>query len=271
MATSTLHHAFVRPEAGTPDRAALFLHGILGTGMNLRPVAQAFVKADPRYEAVLVDLRQHGRSQGFPAPHTIAACAADLAALEHSLALPVKAAVGHSFGGKVALAYLSSHPALERVVSLDSGPGARPDREGSADTDVVLATLARAPARFAKRDDFVEFVKSEGHSRMVADWLAMNLERDADGFRLRTDLASIHALLDDYFTVDLWPALEQSSAAIDVVIGDRSGVWSEAERTRLRALEASSAGRVRAHVIPDAGHWVHVEAPAAVASVVSPR
>jgi pimeloyl-ACP methyl ester carboxylesterase len=33
--------------------------------------------------------------------------------------------LGHSFGGKVALAFHAQHPALERVMLLDSAPGAR--------------------------------------------------------------------------------------------------------------------------------------------------
>jgi esterase len=59
--SNVLHHAHVRPEADSADRAAFVLHGILGSGANLRPIAQAFVKADARQLAVLVDLRQHGR------------------------------------------------------------------------------------------------------------------------------------------------------------------------------------------------------------------
>ena len=98
MSVPALNHSLLRAEGATPDRAVLVLHGILGTGNNLRPVAQAFQAADPRYLPVLVDLRQHGRSQGFSAPHTLEACAADLVALEQTLPLPVRAVIGHSFG-----------------------------------------------------------------------------------------------------------------------------------------------------------------------------
>ena len=79
-----------------------FLHGILGSGANWRTFARRFVEAKPTWRAVLVDLRKHGASQDFPAPHTLVACADDLRALEKSIGR-FDGVLGHSFGGKVAL------------------------------------------------------------------------------------------------------------------------------------------------------------------------
>jgi esterase len=259
MAQPTLHHAVMRPEARAAEHCALFLHGILGTGMNLRPVAQAWMRSHPAGAAVLVDLRQHGRSQGFTPPHDIAHCADDLVALEQALPAAVSAVIGHSFGGKVALAYHARRTDLTRVAVLDSGPGARPDRHGSEQTTQVIEMLERAPARFARREEFLDYVQAHGHSRAIADWLAMNLERGEDGFRLRLDMSSIRALMDDYFVQDLWPVIERSEARIDVVIGGRSGVWDADDRARICALSEQRTGHVFVHLLPDAGHWVHVD------------
>jgi esterase len=271
MADPALHHMLVRSEGTSPDRVVLVLHGILGTGTNLRPVAQAFAESDPRYLPVLVDLRQHGRSQGFVAPYTLEACASDLVTLEQALPLPVTAVLGHSFGGKVALAYHAARPELERVITLDSAPGARPERYGSEDTLAVLDMLESLPPTFERRDAFLAAVTGTGHSRMIADWLAMNLERTDDGFRLRLDLGSIRALLEDYFTRDLWPVIASSKAQIDLVVGGRSAVWNEEDRRALRALEAESGGRVRGHVLPNAGHWIHVQDFEGVRKAIKPR
>lgn len=268
---STLHHVLVRPDGDGADRALLSLHGILGTGPNLRPVAQALVAADPRQLVALVDLRQHGRSQGFAAPHTLDAAALDLTALEAQLPVPVRGVLGHSFGGKVAVAYHALRPDLERVILLDSNPGARSDRSGSADTLEVLDVLERAPSHFTRRDEFLAYLGSQGLSRTLRDWLAMNLERTESGFRLKLELPSIRALLDDYFEKDLWHVLESSSAKVDIVVGGRSKVFDAADRERLAELERSTGGRIKAHVLPDAGHWVHVDDPAGVAAAVGPR
>ena len=44
-----------------------------------------------------------------------------------------------------------------------------------------------------------------------------------------------------------------------MVIGGQSTVWSDDTKERLRALSEASHGRVRMHVLPNAGHWVHVD------------
>lgn len=264
MASPSLHKALVQAPSSTPTRAVLFLHGILGTGANLRSLAQAFVQADPTCAALLIDLRLHGRSRALSPPHDVRACADDLCALEPTLAWPVSAIVGHSFGGKVALAYHEQRPALERVVLLDSGPGVRPDRAGSEETMTVIAMLEQLPKRYARREQFIELVHAQGHSRAIADWLAMNLTRVSDGFELATDLSGIRALLDSYFSLDMWPVLEGSSARLDVVIGGRSRVWNAQDRTRIEALAARAPDRVYVHVLPEAGHWVHADAPEAL-------
>lgn len=250
-----LHFSELRPEQGQPERALLFLHGILGTGANLRGLAQRFLRAEPGWLAVLVDLRGHGRSPDFAAPHDLSACAHDLGALEKVISLPVAGVIGHSFGGKVALAYHLLRPDLARVALLDSSPSARPERAGSDETHAVLDMLERAPARFESRQQFLAFVHDSGHSRAIGDWLAMNLLRTPDGFRVRTDVTLIRALLDDYFARDMWPVVEQSRARVDLVIAGRSEVYGPEDSARAERV----GGDVHAHRIAEAGHWVHVD------------
>src|SRR5262245_3630298 len=95
----------VAPDA-TPARFLLFLHGILGSGANWRTFARQVVAARPEWGALLVDLRLHGESVGFPPPHTVEAAAHDIVeALPAVLPAGATAAgvVGHSFGGKVGI------------------------------------------------------------------------------------------------------------------------------------------------------------------------
>jgi esterase len=270
MSDPLVHTAWVRAPSAEPRRVVLFLHGILGSGGNLRGLAQAFVQSELGVAALLVDLRLHGKSRAFAPPHDVHACARDLTVLEQTLPWPVTGVVGHSFGGKVALAYHGLRPALTRVVTLDSDPGSRPDRVGSEQTMAVLAMLAQLPKVYARREEFIERVHAEGHSRSVADWLAMNLERGPDGFVLRIDLPGIHALLDSYFSLDLWPILEQSTAKVDIVIGGRSAVWDQADRARIAALARRQPERTRVHVLPESGHWVHVDDAAGLRAALLP-
>ena len=93
--------------------------------------------------ALLVDLRLHGRSEAGTPPHTIAACADDLAALlaeQAAAGRPVRAAVGHSFGGKVVVALRGRGADLAQTWMLDSSPSARPGAWESPDNEVRRRT-----------------------------------------------------------------------------------------------------------------------------------
>ena len=116
------------------------------------------------------------------------------------------------------------------------------------------------PRRWARRADFTAAVVAQGHRPEFAGWLGMSLAPDGDGVALIFDLDQLQALLDDYYRHDLWPSLaDRARGEVHVVIADRSRALGEADRERLRAIAGAHA-----HVVPEAGHWLHIDAPAAV-------
>src|SRR6266545_1208452 len=268
------HHVLVASEGAPPAGWLFFLHGILGSGANWRTIARRLVAARPDWGAVLVDLRMHGRSQGAAPPHTLAAVAEDLERLADDLGrrgMKVAGVVGHSFGGKAALAYRLRAPAgLVETWVLDASPSARPGALEAAEAappdappgdgaEDVVRMLGTLPGQFSSRDEFLAEVTGRGFSRPLADWLAMNLDRAGGGFRLRLDLDAIRDLLRDYFARDLWTAVESRDlpGALRVVVAGRSKTLSAEDRRRLESL--SGGGRLALHVV-DSGHWLHMEA-----------
>lgn len=248
------HAVTVAPERATPGGWLLFLHGILGSGSNWRTIARRLVAARPEWGAVLVDLRMHGRSQGAPPPHTVDAAARDLVELAAALALPIAGVVGHSFGGKVALALRGKLP-LAEIWVLDATPGARAEpREDPDSAHHVIDALRELPGPFADRAAFGAALTGRGFSRALADWLAMNLEPSGGAYRLRLDLDAVGELLDDYHRRDLWAALESGPGALHLVVAARSRALDEEDRRRAASLP------IRVHTI-EAGHWLHMEAP----------
>ena len=258
-----LAHSVVTADGAHPERLVLFLHGILGRGSNWRSFARRLVAARPSWGAVLVDLRMHGDSQPMEPPHTVARAADDLVALEAALALPVRGVIGHSFGGKVALSYVAERgDALSHAFVLDATPGPRPTAAGSEATVAVVDFLSRVEGEtWPSRPAFVARAIAEGNAPGLADWLAMNLAPRGDGLAIRLDLAAIRALLADYFARDLWPIVESppGDLALHVVLGGRSRVFGDEDRARLVAASAAAPTRVHAHVLEDAGHWLHVD------------
>jgi esterase len=252
-----------------PAQWLYVLHGIYGAGRNWASVLRRVVRERPDWGALLIDLRQHGGSQGFAGPHTVAAAAADLAQLEaHGEPRPA-AVMGHSFGGKVALVYGLDHGAgLRQLWVIDSTPEARPPT-GSAWE--MLEIVRRLPSRFGTRDELIGALERAGVQRGVAQWLATNLEADGEGgYRWRFDLDAMESLLRDFFRTDAWAAVESPPAGVEVhlVRARESSVLSGAALARARA--AAEAGSVQIHEV-DGGHWVNADNPDALVALLAER
>jgi esterase len=268
------YHSFVTGDEPAPACWMLVLHGIYGSGANWRTFARQLCARRPDWGVVLVDLRQHGQSQGAPEPHTVTAAARDLAALATSLSeqgKAVRAVCGHSFGGKVALEYraLAGSERLQTWV-IDASPSARPEAMRDPHNTVVqvLDVLDHLPGTFADRDDFVRQVEERGLARPLGQWLAMNLDRQGEVYVNRLDLASMRALLTEYYRLDSWPALESGPGEVQVIIAGKSSAVSAEDRARLDQIGRASAS-VTVTYVPESGHWVHVEAPLALLDTVA--
>jgi pimeloyl-ACP methyl ester carboxylesterase len=270
-----LAHGIVTAQPADPERYMLFLHGILGTRANWRGIVRRFVEARPGWGAVLVDLREHGDSLGFPAPHTLQAAAADVAELVGSLSMPIGGALGHSFGGKVVLEWLRSRrDQVTEAWTIDSSPSPSAANRDTTATAEVIRTLEALPRRWGSRDAFIAAMVEAGQPPPIAQWLAMNLRRTGDGGRaFGPNLEVIRDLVEDYARADTWDVLERlpEGCTLDVVIGGRSEVFSASDRARVARI-AEHNSRVSVHVIEHASHWVHVDAAdALVALLTSPR
>ncbi|HUM09410.1 MAG TPA: alpha/beta fold hydrolase [Myxococcaceae bacterium] len=265
---ATLAHTELTGGPRAPERWVLFLHGLLGRGGNWRSFGRRWVETHPTWGAVLVDLRLHGDSRaGFAPPHTVAAAAGDVLALVPALPGPVEAVVGHSLGGKVVLAaQRASGQRFPGAVVLDASPAARPDGLGSEQSRDVLALLARLPREYATRGEFVNAVEAGGQSRAIAQWLAMALQPGGRGFVLPLDLPGLTSLFRSVLAEDDWDVVGSVPPGhrLGFVVGGRSGVVQPAARERLAAL----APAVTLEEIPDAGHWLHVDAPEATFAAV---
>jgi pimeloyl-ACP methyl ester carboxylesterase len=207
----------------------LVLHGIFGAGRNWASVARRFVADRPEWGAVLVDLREHGRSQGFPPPHSVEACALDLLRLIQDRGIQAHAVLGHSFGGKVALRFSElaaaepSAPHLECIWVIDSTPSPRPPG-GSAWN--MLEVLDRHLGPFEDRDTAVAAVQGEGYELGVAKWMSTNFVRDSNGRLVwRISPASMRALLESFFVLDLWGTIERPSAGTAIHLVRASESW----------------------------------------------
>jgi esterase len=270
-----LSTTLVAADARTPAHAAILLHGIYGRGRNWTSVAKQTAAKRPDWGFWLTDLRLHGASPPQPPPHTVAACARDVVALATRLsgdAAPVRAILGHSFGGKVALASAQAlaegadETGLDHVWVIDSTPEAR--EPGGSAWD-MLAIVRSLPARFAARADAIAAMEARDLSPGVAAWMATNLRFEDGGFVWVLDFDALEALLRDFFVTDLWPVVEQPPGHVTIhfVKAEESSTLSESACARIATLERE-AGRVHLHRVAG-GHWVNSENPAAIVDLLS--
>src|SRR5580693_8228237 len=147
--------AFTRVTAAgrSPERWMLVLHGVLGSGNNFATLARRLAAACPPWGFALVDLRMHGRSMEAPPPHTLTSAAGDLVRVAGALDAPVLGVMGHSFGGKVALAYAAETP-LDQAWVLDASPGAAGRRPSPV--AAIVEMLRAMPEPLPSRERFAE-------------------------------------------------------------------------------------------------------------------
>ena len=256
--TTKLYHEEIRSSAGA-TRVLYVLHGIFGAGRNWSSVMRRFVRSCPGWNARLIDLRQHGGSQGFAPPHTIEAAARDLFELSQQLGETPAALLGHSFGGKVALMYAREHgELLEQVWVIDSTPEARrPD--GSAWQ--MLEVIRRTPREFESREQLVGLLTQYGIAVPTAQWMATNLEKRDGAYVWRFDFAALEALLRDFFDTDLWPVLESppGNCEVHLVKAQESSILSSEAVARIHEIGLRNH-RVFLHSV-SGGHWVNAENP----------
>jgi pimeloyl-ACP methyl ester carboxylesterase len=253
--------AFDRLDGERPQHTIIFLHGMLGRGVNLRTLATRFVQDHPDWTAVLVDLRGHGRSPKGTQGASLEAAARDVIELAAARQPPVTAIAGHSFGGKVALevARLGELAALHHLVVIDSMPGAWELMRGGDGVLGIIDTIASISNVFTSITGFVAALRSAGLSRTVSQWLAGSLEKTGDNLRFGLDPGEIRALALDYAARDLWSVIEHPPGELQVhlVVGERSDTYTEADRERANRAAASNS-RVTVDLLR-AGHWVHVD------------
>jgi esterase len=261
-----LNHTRITSDDSEPAQWLLVLHGIYGSGRNWATIARRLVEARPEWGVILVDLRLHGGSLGLDPPHTLAAAAADVAALVDQLGLQAAAILGHSFGGKVALVYARAHSqGVRQIWVIDS---TLEIREPSGSAWRLTEVVRGLPDRFPSREALTESIAPHGFSAPLASWLGMNLERDGDSFRWKLDWEGAEQMLRDYFRSDVWDVVEAPPAGteIHIVGASESNSLTDSDRKRIERAAALNGATVLHDV--EGGHWINVDNPDVVVDLL---
>ena len=236
----------------------LILHGLFGSGDNWTSIGRAL---EDEYRVVLADLPNHGSS-----PHiaendyvTLADAVAEFIAASEEGGIRV---VGHSMGGKVAMALALRHPELvERLVVLDIAP----KRYEASHLQILDAMAAVERERPTTRAEADRVLTENGVDAAAVRAFLLKSYRgggaNGDGWKL-----NVSAIRERYDDILDWPdpAPEGYRVPVTVLYGERSGYVEEADRERFEALFSE----VTMECVPGAGHWLHAEKPQKVVELL---
>ena len=245
-------------------RSLVMLHGIYGRGRNWLGIARSLTTARPEYACWLVDLPHHGASGPGTHGDTVHGLAQDVVDwLSHAGVTPT-AILGHSYGGKVALAMAAALPDTPlQVWVIDSTPEVKPPSGSAYD---LLRVIQDLPPRFHSREAAQASLVAHGYTVGVAQWMSTNLVRDGESFRWHLDFEAMERLLVDFFDTDLWPVIEHPSAVHDIHIlkaSESSAITAGA----VGRIEAAAGDRVHLHH-RQGGQWIHAESPEVVIALL---
>jgi pimeloyl-ACP methyl ester carboxylesterase len=264
-------------EWGDPaDPAVICVHGAFDHGRMFDELAPSL--ADHGYHVVAPDLRGHGDSGRLSSGHAWSASAIDLAELALLLGAPV-GFVGHSFGGGQSLYVAAAWPERVRwVVNID-GLGApteafdeeRDDLAGAAarSLDALERLQSRAPRTYATLEEMAAR-RGEVNVRLPEPW-RLHLARH--GARLTEGgwTWKVDPVFTTGFPTDFGPDVVLAQyrlvrCPVLALTATEDDAWTDLGPEETAARVAALGAR---HVpVPGAGHYVHVEKPAAALDAI---
>jgi len=239
--------AFESVGSGPP---VVILHGLFGSGSNWRSVAQAMAST---YRVITIDLRNHGAS-----PWADSMSYVEMARDVHDVivreGLRKPAVIGHSMGGKTAMALALLHPILVGrltvvAVSLVSyADRLSPYVEAMRSIDMMAAAShAEVQRRLAQS------IPDAG----IVAFLMQNLVARNDHFDWRLNLMTIGASLRELGEFPPELRKRRFDRPTSLIVGSQSDYVKPADRLMFEAMFPC----LEVTVIEGAGHWVHADRP----------
>ena len=226
----------------------MILHGLFGYSDNWQTHAK---KLAEYYRVILVDLRNHGRSD-WSDDFSYEIMADDVVELCDDLGLETLILVGHSMGGKVAMHVAQKREEmLEKLIIVDMGIKEYPMHHDHIIEGIKAVKIDEIDARSEAEDQLKEHIDSNG----VRQFLLKNMYwKDKGQLAWRMNLPVLEREMpnilsgfeaEEIFTPTLFIRGAMSNYILDEDISSLEHQFPDMELV----------------TVQDAGHWVHAEAP----------
>lgn len=226
----------------------VILHGLFGFSDNWQTHAK---KLAEYYRIILVDLRNHGHSD-WSDEFSYELMAEDLHELFIDLDLKKVILLGHSMGGKVGMLFSQKYPEfLEKLIVVDIGVKEYPIHHQHILNGLHALDLSKINLRSEAERILTEYIDSDG----VRQFLLKNLywkEKGKLSWRMNIDVLEREL-------PEILGALPEKEVMIPALFirGELSNYILDEDFHGIQAYFPDS----EISTIPNAGHWVHAEAP----------
>ena len=232
----------------------IFLHGLFGMARNFGSAQRAL---SPRFRVLAMDMRNHGASPheaGMAYPHL----AADVRETMLAHGIEKAAVIGHSMGGKAAMALALQWPDLVgRLLVSDIAPVSYVHHN-----DTVASALKTLPLRAdLTRPQAEQMLRDKVPNPAIRVFLLQNYNFGADaGWRI-----GLEEIADAIPDLEAWVDLPGPYTGPTLfVTGAKSDYVLPEHRPTIRTLFPAA----RFVAIKNASHWVHADNPAGFQSVL---
>lgn len=241
---------------GAPtDRPPLVIaHGLYGSGRNWGAIARRLAEGR---QVVAVDMRNHGDSPRS-ADHGYPALARDLGETIEGLGGPVDL-LGHSMGGKAAMTLALTEPRhIRRLVVADIAPVSY----GHSQLAFAEAMRAVDLSGVRRRGEVDAALAGAVEDASLRAFFLQSLSVSGEGVSWKLNL---DALIDQMPQIMGFPDLPGTFAGPTLFLTGQESDYVRADHwPRIRALFPAAEHRE----IPRAAHWLHADAPEAVAEAI---
>jgi pimeloyl-ACP methyl ester carboxylesterase len=129
--------------------------------------------------------------------------------------------------------------------------------------DQVVTNIQNSSSGTMDRKQIVQELTKAGLDQGIAMWLASSFEGSDFGF----DLSVVHDILPEFATQDFYGLLNESltqNIKVDLVRGGKNQEWNSGPDgmsilRELEEIQRQYPDKFTTHVLPKAGHWIHVD------------
>ncbi|KWU42475.1 alpha/beta-hydrolase [Rhodotorula sp. JG-1b] len=244
------------PSSSSSQAPVVVLHGLFGSKQNWRSLAKGMAQRLER-DIITLDLRNHGQS-----PHRRECSYEDLAAdvkafIEQQEKLSDCVVVGHSMGGKVAMALaLGGCEPVSKLVVVDISPAVG---KISPEFQAYINAMHQIQdAKVQSRKEADDLLQETEPDLSVRQFLLTNLDRasPSDPYHFRIPLPFLQNAIDEIGAFPYTPGERVYEKPSLFLKGSKSKYINSRNIPVIKQFFPNA----RLETL-DAGHWVHAERP----------